>query len=327
MKKMLGDLLHTEVKELVFGEKEKLPLYLAAGYEIKMFRLFETEVLFLRPKEQLSLAVLKKHWAAFTALSGRPCVICGCALSRYGRRRMIELGIPFLWDRDNMYLPFLGLSLGKTAAAPLPAVKKFSPMTQKTVLTALYEKWSKVSTKEIAAKLKVARITAARTLRELQALGLPLVEQEGKTKYFSYRGESRRLFELCRPYFSDPVEKSLPLREVPREVKYKSGLSALAARSLLAEEACPTFAVSKREYKALALDRYPSPEEDEPSCVVQVMNYSLKEGESVDPISALLSLSDAEKKDPRVEKAAEKILEEILDDKGPGKIQTPLRTV
>ncbi len=83
--------------------------------------------------------------------------------------------------------------------------EKFSPLTQKMILLAIYEKWKKVSTKEISEKMEVSRMTAARILTELQALSLPLVALEGKTKYFIYLGNQRNLYQMCQEYFVNPV--------------------------------------------------------------------------------------------------------------------------
>lgn len=258
---------------------------------------------------------MKKQWGKFISITGLQCVVYGDEYTRYGRDRMIELGIPFFYGKDNMYLPFLGIALGKKKTIPLPDAEKFSSSTQKMILLALYQKWEKLSTKEIGEKIGVSRITAARALTELQALDLPLVRLEGKTKYFRYQGSRRELYQMCRQYFINPVVKSVPLAEIPSEIYRKSGFSALADWSMLEDNVYPTYGVTRQEYRDLELDSYPlQPTTDRPVCVVQVLRYVIEREGYIDPISAILSLSNNEKSDPRTESAANEILEEILND-------------
>lgn len=173
MQDILSGLLHTSVYEKKFDELSKLPLYLSSGFEIRLFSVMDIDVLFVKPKQKITFAALKKQWGKFIAITGMQCVIFGDEYTRYGRDRMIELGIPFFYGKDNMYLPFLGIALGKKKTVQLPETEKFSPLTQKMILLAIYEKWEKISTKEISEKMNVSRITAARALMELQALDLP----------------------------------------------------------------------------------------------------------------------------------------------------------
>lgn len=315
MKEILSALLHVPVVEKKFENENQLPLYLTSGYEIKMFSLLDMDVLFVTPRQQLTFASLKKQWGKFVSAAGVQCVICGNEYTRYGRERMIELGIPFFFGKDNMYLPFLGIAFGKKKLRRLPEAEMFSPLTQKMILLAIYEKWSKLSTKEISEKMGVSRITAARILTQLQALGLPFVVLEGKTKYFCYQESRRELYQMCRKYFRNPVVKELLLAEIPEDVYRISGYSAIAECSILADNAYPTYGITRLEFQKLRIEEYPiQPSVDTPVCAVQVLNYVIEYGGHVDPISAYLSLPENEKKEPRTEGALGEILKEVLHD-------------
>ena len=232
LKDVLSSLLHVPVVEKEFVDFDKLPLYLVSDYEIRMFSVLDMDVLFARPRQQFTFAELKKHWGKFVSVTGIQCVICGDEYTRYGRERMIELGIPFFFGKDNMYLPFWGIAFGKRKIVHLPETEMFSPLTQKMIFLAIYEKWKKLSTKEICEKMEVSRITAARILTELQALNLPLVVQEGKTKFFRYQGNRKELYQMCREYLINPVVKKLSLAEIPAGLCRKSGYSAIADCSI-----------------------------------------------------------------------------------------------
>ncbi len=315
MRDVLSELLHTSVCEKNFDELSKLPLYLTSGYEIKLFSVLGMDVLFVKPKQQITFTALKKQWGKFVSITGMQCVIFGDEYTRYGRERMIELGIPFFYGKDNMYLPFLGIALGKKKTVQLPETEKFSPLTQKMILLAIYEKWKKASTKEISEKMEVSRMTAARILTELQALSLPLVALEGKTKYFIYLGNQRNLYQMCQEYFVNPVAKKVSLAEIPIGICCRSGYSALADCSILADNTYPTYGVTRQEYRELRIDECPiQPVTDKPACIVQVLRYIIEQDGHIDPISAFLSLPDDEKNEPRTESVVDEILEEVLND-------------
>lgn len=156
--------------------------------------------------------------------------------TRYGKKRMIEMGIPFVFGNEDIYLPFMGVVLMHKRNTTLPDVEKFSPATQKMVLTAFYERWNMISAKEISNRLQFSRMTAGRCLMELQSLGLPLVEIKGKTKYYVFSGARKMLYELCKPYFINPVAKTYLLKEIPDNVHCLGGISVLAHYSRQAFE-------------------------------------------------------------------------------------------
>lgn len=315
MRETLEELLHIPVREKEFQESKQLPLFLKGEFEFRLFSIDKIDVLFVKPKQPLTFSALRKQWNSLEKATGLPCVVYGDRYSRYGRERMIELGIPFYYGKDNMYLPFLGIALGKDRTQTFSVVEQFSPATQHMILQAIYEDWKKVSTREISIKMQVSRITAARILTELQALDLPLVVLEGKTKYFYHTGSRKDLYQLCRGRMINPVIKTIYLATLPCGSMRRSGLSALSDCSMLSDNPFPTFGVTRQEFRELAINDYPlQPSTEVPVCAVQLLRYVLEQQGHVDPISAILSLPEADQEDPRIENAVEEILNEVLDD-------------
>lgn len=312
MKEILEYLLHVAVMEKEDLALEQLPLFLKNGYDTTLLSVGNMDVLFIKPKEEIKVAALYKQWQRFEALTGFPCVVYGNEYTRYGRERMIELGIPFFFGKDNLYMPFLGMVFGRKKAVCLPKIERFSPVTQKMLLMALYENWRKVSTKKISEEMGISRATAARCLTELQALNLPLTEMKGKTKYFQYAGNAKDLYEMCRTYFDSPIAKSYALAEIPEGLSCYGGLTAIARYSMLADNVYPTFAVTREEYRQLDIQRYLiQPRTEIPACIVQVLRYKIEKSGVVDPISAVLCVPEEEKEEPRVESVIEEILEDV----------------
>lgn len=247
----MSDLLHVEVIERDYDGQKNLPLFLIGNYQIKLITIAGADLLFVNPKTPVTFSALKKHWEKFEQLTGLPCVIFNDSYTRYGKKRMIEMGIPFVFGNEDIYLPFMGVVLMHKRNTTLPDVEKFSPATQKMVLMAFYERWNMLSTKEISNRLQFSRMSAGRCLMELQSLGLPLVEIKGKTKYYVFPGTRKMLYELCKPYFINPVVKTYLLKEIPDNVHCLGGISALAHYSMLAEDRYPTYALSREEYTQL----------------------------------------------------------------------------
>jgi hypothetical protein len=86
---------------------------------------------------------------------------------------------------------------------------------------------------------------------------------------------------------------------------------------MLTDDPCTVYAITKDSAKVLESRNLPLiPESESPIMIVQVMRYDLDyhDTAAIDPLTAILSLSDEEKTDPRVEAAIEEILEGCLHD-------------
>lgn len=273
MQKLLSDLLHVEVIERAYDGQKNLPLFLTGNYQIKLITIAGADLLFVHPKTPVTFSALKKHWGKFEQLTGLPCVIFDDSYTRYGKKRMIEPGIPFVFGNEDIYLPFMGVVLMHKRNTTLPDVEKFLPATQKMELMAFYERWNMLSTKEISNRLQFSRMSAGRCLIELQSLGLPLVEIKGKTKYYVFSGTRKMLYELCKSYFINPVVKTYLLKEIPDNVHCLGGISAFAHYSMLAEDRYPTYALSREEYTLLRGKEYElCPKIEVPACKLQVFS-------------------------------------------------------
>ena len=312
MQEFLSSLLHVDVTEREYSDLDKIPLFLLSSYQIKEVVIADTNILFIKPKTTVTFSALKKHWMKFEQLSGLPCVVFDDSYTRYGKKRMIELGIPFVFGSEDIYMPFLGIALTHKREVKLPEVEKFSPATQKLVLTALYEKWEQFSIKEIAQTLQVSRMTVGRCLLELQTLGLPLVKTQGNTKCYTFSGNREMLYEMCLPYFINPVVRTYALKSLPNNVHCLGGISAIAHYSMLADDRYPTYALSREEYRQLQGNTYEiCPKTEVPVCKLQVMRYKIEQNYVIDPLSAILCMTEQDKNDPRIENAIDMILEEL----------------
>ncbi len=314
MDEILRRLLHVQVMEQDFDQSGKLPLLLTGLYDIRKCLIGEKTVYLIHPKEHVSLPNLKKHFVKLKKILEGDCVLYGDEYTRYGISKLTEMGIPFIFGDNNIYLPNLGIQIHGKPTAKLPDVSAFSPFTQKMVLTALYQNWTCISGKEIAEKLAVTRMTVNRAFLELEALELPLVTLEGKTKYFKNEFSREELYKRCEDFFLNPVKKTVKLRNIPPNTFVKSGVSALAFYTMLADDRCPSFAVTQEQLRNLELKSADMTSKDEnPACILQVHRYLIDKDGVVDPISAILSVPQDDADDARVEQAIEIIKEDVFN--------------
>lgn len=318
MEEFLKKLLHVSVKEQIFDKFEKLPLLITGLYEIRSFQVGEKLVYLVHPKEYVSLPQLKKHFSKLTKLLDSDCILYDDRYTRYGISRLIEIGVPFIFGDKNIYLPNLGIQIHDKPKAKLPDVEQFSPFTQKLILLALYHSWKYISGKEIAERLGVTRMTVNRALLELEALELPLVMMDGKTKYFKTDLSREELYKICEEYLINPVKKTVRINRLPSDVILLSGVSALADYTLIGEDPYPTFAVDQKQYRELQIKQEDmTPKGEIPACMIQIHRYLIAHGDVVDPVSAMLSVPVNELADVRIQQAIREIKEGVFDGKWP----------
>lgn len=313
MEKLLANLLHVSVREQEFN-KGMVPLFLTGLYDIKAFDIDNQLIYLVHPKEQVSLPDLKKHLVKLKTLLGENCILYDDGYTRYGIARLIEMGVPFIFGDNNIYLPNFGIRIHEKTSAQLPDAERFSPFTQKLILTALYHGWTYISGKEISEKMQVSRMTVNRALLELEALELPLTEMSGKSRYFKNDLSREEFLKICKEFFISPVKKTLRLMKIPETVCIKSGLSALAAYTMLSDDLIPTYAVNQEQYRNLELGgRDLAPKGELPSCFIQIHRYLIIKDGTVDPVSTVLSVPDEERNDVRIEQAIDMIWDGVYN--------------
>ena len=314
----IEETLHVNANIFLYGNSDTLPLYLRNGYDLYTVVIQNVQCLLARPKEQANLTVLRKQCAQLKKLTGLDCVLCLEGVRIYTKEKMLSEGIPFIIAGQQVYMPFLGIALSQNGMREIAPKDRLSFSTQKLLLTAMYQGWTQLTLTETAKILGMSKMTVSRCFDELLALGLSFIKTEGKMRRFIWENGRRSLWEASYPLLRQPVTLQYRLGEVIDVGSAKlGGISAVCHYSMLDDNPYTTYAVSKDNAKALELSKLPLvPEEEIPVMVIQVMRYDLeyRDTGTIDPLTAILSLTDEEKTDPRVEAAIEGILEECLHD-------------
>ena len=314
----IRETLHVDAYASVYEQADKLPLYLRSGYHFFTLIIHGVKCLLARPKETVNLTALRKQNSQLKKLTGFDCVLCLDNVRMYTKEKMLSEGIPFVIVGQQLYLPFLGIALAKNGMRDITNIAQISFITQRLLLTALYDSWTRLTLTEAANNLEVSKMSISRCFDELQSLNLPLIETERKMRRFVWQESRRALWEKVLPFLRNPVVCQYRLgRAIEISPAKLGGISAICHYTMLSDDPHTTFAITRDTAKALDTSRLQLiPDSESPDMVVHVMRYILDyhDAVAIDPLTAILSLTEEDKNDPRIESAIEEILEDCLHD-------------
>ncbi len=312
MKEYIEKILHQDVQVIPYEKMENLPLAYKSDYELQKMIIGGQGALFAAPKEKLPLVTLRKQQSQMMLYTGLPCVLYLKDMTYYARDALIKEGIPFVWEDHQIYLPFIGTLLDDHKRTAIPMCTRISYLTQKLLLTALYQRWRQVTVTEAASSLTVSKMSITRCFDELEAFNLPYLKVRSRARSFTADPDKKVMWENIRGILRNPIISSYALKEAPDKQLPLAGETALAHYSMLDEGPCPVFSVTKKDLPDIDLSRDKLvPAGEAPGCIIQKMGYqiSFEDGVAVDPLTVALSISEEEKADPRISLAIDEMLE------------------
>ena len=321
MREFVEKMLHTKI-ECEPADVSGLPLYLRGLYSFERWTAFGVPFAMASPIESPTVKTMTKHRNTLEAALGIPVAFALESATGYRVERMLEAGLAFVSLGKQVYLPFLGIALndgkGYAADRQQTSVETLSPQAQRLALIALYGDLDGTNVTQAASILAAAKMTASRAFDELEAVDPSIVATEGRRRVLRPDRNKMALWRRLEQYMASPVAREYRLAYIPDEDLPPGGISALCELSMLQDDPWPTFAATKTQERALGLAAsvrdagFDEPEE--PACVVQVLRYAPTPapGCTVDPLSAILSLSADERGDPRVAGEIEYVLNRVL---------------
>jgi hypothetical protein len=318
MNSYIEKMLHIKTAIAEYKEMDKLPLYLKGLYRLYILNIAGNDYLLAEPKEVINLSALRKQREQLKKISKMECVMYFESVKTYTKQKLIEEGIPFIIKEKQIYIPFLGMVLDNQNERILPEVKKISYLTQKMLLVAIYQRWEKISLTDVARAICVSKMSITRCFDELEALEMPLISKLERSRYFVWEQGNIALWNMIQSILRNPVAKEYRLdkhfnvKELPL-----GGMTALSWYTIINDNAYRTYAITKDLAKCLQISVIPCvPKGEVPAEVIQVVQYDIPfgDGTAIDPLSAILSLSEEKKRDPRVEAAINEIVERKLND-------------
>jgi len=312
----ISDILHTDVKLFAYDNSNKLPLYLNNAYDLYVMTLHNIKCLLAFPKETSNLTVLRKQIVRLKNLSGMNTVLWLDNVRIYTKEKMLAEGIPFIINGQQIYMPFLGLVLSKNDTRDIPYKEKISFLTQRLILSAIYGNWKNMKLTEIAKILEISKMSVSRCFDELVSLGLDIVKSNKKLRRFVWENDRRSLWDTVHPFLRNPIKRQYNFRESISFNNMKlAGMSAVSHYSMLGDNPYMTYALETNTGSIEITKKHLVPNGENPEMVLQILSYSYNYSDSVaiDPLSAILSLSDEEKDDPHVGLAIDEILKRCLN--------------
>lgn len=315
MKEYLEQVIHQNIDEKQYENINNLPLGCRNVFDLSVMKMGQIEFLLASPLEDMNLTELRKMRMRLESYTGYLCAFYLKKVNWYAAPKMVEEGIPFVWENRQVYLPFVGMLLNTDAARIPKSCSVISFLTQKLLLKALYENWQDVSAVQAAELLNVSKMSITRCYDEIEALGMSFVRSQKRSRRFFAMDNKKEMWAMMLPFMRSPIIRIFKPESMPKAEMILSGTSALAKYSMLGEDSCITYAISKDQIVSSGVKEIREvPYDEEPYCYVQEVGYILPfgDGKAVDPLSLTLMLTDEDLADPRVDSCIKEMLEEYV---------------
>lgn len=294
----------------------QLPYALRDNFDLCAMEVLGREVVLAvrsAARKRLSPVDVAKQLGRVAAAADRPVVYVTSSMPAYERQRLVALKQAFIVPAAQMYLPDIGVDFReRLRGVRVEAREKFAPATQAMLIQRLllgpwFEEWSLT---DAAQELHYTPMTASRVASELVAAGLFEGQRTGRHRTIRPVQPQRATWDAARPRLRTPVASRLwlpPKQGVPTMAAPLAGLSALAALTMLSAPTWPIRAIEASAARAVEGRRVEGTLLDEPmqdGPVFEVWRYMPRlsdGGDTVDPLSLLLSLDEIE--DARVQGA------------------------
>ena len=293
---------------------DNLPLAFKGRYNIYKVETNGALWTAIHPKGEAGLVMLRKDRARVEKQTGLNCALFLDHTTFYAKEKLMEDGIPFVIKGKQVYLPFIGYLLTNEHDRELAPVHQISFLTQKILLTAIYEKWTEVKAAEAALHLGISRMSANRCFDEIEYLNIPALGMKGKSRVITVPEDRKAFWQQTQDILRNPVIRRFVLKEDAACTK-KAGISALCEYSLLEDNHYPTYGVTKKEIADIGVKAAKQVQlTDDVGCVVLELGYLIDfDGKGTqDPLSVDLSLTAAEKENERVGISIDEMLEEYV---------------
>lgn len=314
----IDDVLSLPVWPKPWRKSSGLPLFLRQRYIFFEATLINTACLFLVPKEQTmpTPAVLRKHLVPIREKwHGEVVYLCE-TIEAFNRKRLIDQGIAFVVPGKQMYLPTLGIDLREHFLKLRKGITIFSPSTQAVVIHALLnDTGAKYTPLGLAKTLGYSPMTLSRVFTDLRTAELAEITAAGRNRVLRFEYSKRKLWEKAQVFMHTPVKKRhwvILSGEISSPIR--SGLTGLAAYSMLAAPPGAVYAIGRSEWPSLKNNQIDLilPDRDPDATEIEIWGYNpglFARNNVADPFS--LYLSFVGHADERIESALEKMMETL----------------
>jgi len=301
----------------------KLPIFLREKYQLFQADLFGRKA-FLAIQNQIPSELSPTEYAQDAKTLGQQLstdvVLVIANIPSYVRNRLVQRHVPFIVPGTQMFLPMLMIDLREQYPTRGRRSKDLlSPVAQVVVIYHLVRgPLTDLPLGQIAQQLHYSAMAISKAQEELQQTGICEVERSGKALFLRFTGNRSDIWRNAERSLSTPVKRTQWVRWGPgsQQTALKSGLTALSAYTMLADESIPTYAMRDRHIvEALRqgeLIGCRSPEDAEARMESWTYDPALlsNDGHTADPCSLYLSLRASA--DERVQKELGRLMDGFL---------------
>jgi hypothetical protein len=224
--------MEVDIKDIDYNGR--LPMIYSSLYDFKIASIHNIEWLIAIPKEKINLAQLRKNHRQIEKLLDMRCALYIKNTSTYSKNAMIADGIPFIVEDKEIYLPFLGILLNSARERTIKPVQRISFLTQKMILTAIYERWNEVTVTKAAKQLDITKMSASRCFDEIDFFDMPILGTKGKSRVINVLDDIKELWSSIEVYMRNPVLNIFYIND-NLKLPVLSGMSALAEYSMISD--------------------------------------------------------------------------------------------
>lgn len=320
----VGKILHSRLEVAEYGRAASLPAFMDNIYGLYEGRISGRRcILLVAGDDHGTPAAIAKHLALVRDGDDALPIFVVPSLDSHIRDRLIGQGIPFIVPGNQFYVPELGMDLREHFRGVRAWRPDVLPPTAQALLFHHLLRLNEDGTtpKRLADCLRCTEMTIGRAFDSLVAMKLANTEKRGRERHIVFRPDKRGLLNDATPYLRSPVRKERYIRGdrdslarlIGQGPLQLAGESALAARSNLSDPPVEAYAVAYEVWKtASKLQDLVETDPRTADFVLETWRYdplALSHGSAVDPLSLYAQFN--RHGDPRVEMAAEQLLENI----------------
>jgi len=261
--KYLRDTLDVTVNVDEWDGTARLPLFLRDRYIYYRAEICGTPLILMIDVADgvPAPSVVAKHVGLVrTTWEGEVVYVCS-QVSAYARKRLVDARVQFIVPGNQLYLPVLAIALRERYGRAPAAIRKLSPATQALVLQWIYNPVGsgpqQSTPTEMARVLGYTKMTMSRAFREVAGAFGEHARNTTGNDAISEPLTPRGLWDMFQSYLRDPIGRRvfLPQRDFDPAIGLRAGLTALAARTMLAEPAHDVWAVAHDDWLAFTRKR------------------------------------------------------------------------
>jgi len=294
-----------------------LPMYLVFGREFFVARGngIDFVVVELSKSDRFGVIALKKQLLEYELAFHMPTAYYFEELTSRQRDSLIVQNIPFISEKKQIYLPFLGIALSKTVRKDKDInADRMMPATQSLFLYLLYKCGSApITKKNAAAALGITRTSITRASNQLRAMGLTTEETRGKEIYIWAKEQGYSYFSMAKPFLINPVRCTVCVENADwLSTLPLAGDSALSAKTMLSPSRTRCVATEKKQAGNITvLDEQWAAGEDLVNLELWKYDPALFAADGVvDPVSLYMSFEGNH--DERIESSVEELMENYI---------------